>query len=83
MTMTEGAEYFMKTFRIPGPPRRIVDGMEAMMAEHYRRDVALKPGVKEYLEGLRGRGCRLGVATATAESPVPGVPCPPGGGRPL
>ena len=67
MTMTEGAEYFMKTFRIPGPPRRIVDGMEAMMAEHYRRDVALKPGVKEYLERLRGRGCRLGVATATAE----------------
>ena len=41
--------------------------MEAMMEEHYRRDVPLKPGVKEYLERLRARGCRLCVATATAE----------------
>ena len=67
MTMVEGAAYFMGTFHIPGPPQRIVDEMEAMMAEHYRRDVPLKPGVKAYLERLRGRGCRLCVATATAE----------------
>ena len=67
MTMLEGAAYFMDTFHIPGPPQRIVDEMEAMMEEHYRRDVPLKPGVKEYLECLRGRGCRLCVATATAE----------------
>ena len=68
MTMVEGAAYFMDTFHIPGPPQRIVDEMEAMMAEHYRRDVPLKLGVKAYLERLRGRGCRLCVATATAES---------------
>ena len=67
MTMLEGAAYFMDTFHIPGPPQRIVDEMEAMMEEHYRRDVPLKPGVKAYLERLRGRGCRLCVATATAE----------------
>ena len=67
MTMLEGAAYFMDTFHIHGPPQRVVDEMEAMMAEHYRRDVPLKPGVKAYLERLRGRGCRLCVATATAE----------------
>lgn len=67
MTMLEGAAYFMDTYHIPGPPQRIVDEMEAMMEEHYRRDVPLKPGVREYLERLRGRGCRLCVATATAE----------------
>ena len=68
MTMLEGAAYFMDTFRIPGPPQRIVDEMEAMMEEHYRRDVPLKPGVKAYLERLRERGCRLCVATATNEA---------------
>ena len=39
----------------------------ADVEEHYRSDVPLKPGVKAYLERLRGRGCRLCVATATAE----------------
>ena len=68
MTMLEGAAYFMDTFRIPGPPQRIVDEMEAMMEEHYRRDVPLKPWVKAYLERLRERGCRLCVATATNEA---------------
>ena len=68
MTMLEGAAYFMDTFHIPGPPQRIVDEMEAMMEEHYRRDVPLKPGVKAYLERLRERGCRLCVATATNEA---------------
>ncbi|MCI8869265.1 MAG: HAD family phosphatase [Lawsonibacter sp.] len=67
MTMTEGAEYFIRTYGIPGPPERVVAEMEAMMAERYRRDAALKPGAGEYLAALRARGCRLCAATATAE----------------
>ena len=67
MTMLEGAACFMDAFGIPGPPQRIVDEMEAIMDVRYRKDVDLKPGAKEYLERLRGRGCRLCVATATAE----------------
>ena len=68
MTMLEGAAYFMDTFHIPGPPQRIADEIEAMMEEHYRRDVPLKPGVKEYLERLRARGCS---AAWTASTPMP------------
>ena len=67
MTMLEGAACFMDAFGSPGPPQRIVDEMEAIMDVRYRKDVDLKPGAKEYLERLRGRGCRLCVATATAE----------------
>ena len=67
MTMLESAAYFMETFGIAGPAQRIVDEMEAIMDVRYRKDVDLKPGAKEYLERLRGRGCRLCVATATAE----------------
>ncbi|MFR8332632.1 MAG: hypothetical protein ACLU9S_09985 [Oscillospiraceae bacterium] len=65
----------MDAFGIPGPPQRIVDEMEAIMDVRYRKDVDLKPGAKEYLERLRGRGCRLCVATATAERcPAPASP---------
>ena len=67
MTMLEAAAYFMDLFSIPGPPERIVHEMEAVMEDHYRADVPLKPGVKEYLEGLKARGVRLCIATATAE----------------
>lgn len=67
MTMLESAAYFMETFGVPGPAQRIVDEMHAVMDSHYRNDVPLKPGVKEYLEELRGRGVRMCVATATAE----------------
>lgn len=67
MTMLEGAAYFMDAFGIPGPPECIVAEMEAMMDTHYRHDVPLKPGVKDYLEQLHRQGARLCVATATAE----------------
>lgn len=67
MTMLEGAAYFMDLFHIPGPPERIVREMEAVMEDHYRADVPLKPGMKEYLEQLKARGVRLCIATATAE----------------
>ena len=67
MTMTQGAVYFMETFGIPGPPERIVAEMEAVMDDHYRRDIPLKPGVREYLAAQRALGARLCVATATAE----------------
>lgn len=67
MTMAEAARHFIDCFGLTGPPEAIVGEMNAIMAEHYRRDVPLKPGVKDYLEALRGRGARLCVATATAE----------------
>lgn len=41
--------------------------MNAMMDAHYRTDIPLKPGVKEYLTMLRQNGVRMCVASATAE----------------
>lgn len=68
LTMLQSVQLFQDTFRIPGTPQSIVDEMNAVMDDHYRRDVPLKPGVKEYLLGLKARGCRLCVATATDEA---------------
>lgn len=67
MTMLEGATFLMETFGVEGPPERIIDEMHAVMEGHYRADISLKPGVQEYLAGLKKRGARMCVATATAE----------------
>lgn len=67
MTMLQSAALFQDRFGFSGTPESIVAEMEAVMDRHYRSDVPLKPGILEYLEALKARGCRLCVATATAE----------------
>ena len=67
MTMTESAALFIESFALSGTPESIAAEMNAVMDEHYRRDVPLKPGADRYLQALRSRGARLCVATATPE----------------
>lgn len=67
MTMLEGAAFLMETFGVDGPPERIIDEMHAVMENHYRTDIPLKPGIQDYLDRLKREGARLCVATATAE----------------
>lgn len=67
MTMTESAALFIREFDLPGTPESVAAEMNDMMDEHYRADIPLKPGVKEYLVSLRKKGVALCVASATAE----------------
>lgn len=64
MTMSESAALFQQEFGLNGDPEA---EMNAMMDEHYRNDIPLKPGVREYLQMLHNRGVRMCVASATAE----------------
>ena len=64
MTMSESAALFRAEFGLSGDPEA---EMNAMMEAHYRHDIPLKPGVREYLNKLHGRGVRMCVASATAE----------------
>lgn len=66
MTMSESAALFREEFGLPGSPREIADEMNGMIEGHYRTDIPLKAGVKDYLEALRRRGVKLCVASATA-----------------
>lgn len=68
MTTAESAQLFMDTFGIPGPVERVAEDINAVIENHYREDIPLKPGVVEYLDALREKGVRTCVATATAES---------------
>lgn len=67
MTMTESAALFIREFDLPGTPESVAAEMNDMMDAHYRADIPLKPGVKEYLVSLRKKGVTLCVASATAE----------------
>ena len=64
MTISESAALFQQEFDLSGNPEA---EMNAMMDAHYRNDIPLKPGVREYLQTLRSRGVRMCVASATAE----------------
>ena len=67
MTMTESAALFIEEYGLSGTAESIAAEMHAMMDEHYRRDIPLKPGVAAYLEALHRRGVTTCVASATAE----------------
>lgn len=64
MTMSESAALFKREFGLFGDPE---EEMNAMMDAHYRKDIPLKPGVREYLQLLHRRGVRMCVASATAD----------------
>ena len=67
MTMTDSAALFVQEYDLPGTAESVAAEMNAMMDEHYRKDIPLKSGVQEYLEVLRRKGVTMCVASATAE----------------
>ena len=67
MTMTESAALFIEEYGLSGTAESIAAEMNAMMDEHYRQDIPLKPGVQIYLEALHHKGVTMCVASATAE----------------
>ena len=67
MTMTESASLFIQEYDLPGTAESVAAEMNAMMDEHYRKDIPLKPGVHAYLEALHNKGVVMCVASATAE----------------
>ena len=64
MTMSESAALFQSEFDLHGD---IESEMNAMMADHYRNDIPLKPGAAKYLHTLHQTGVKMCVASATAE----------------
>lgn len=58
MTMSRSAALFQREFRLQDLPEQI----NAVMEEHYQRDIPLKPGAARYLLALHKRGVRMCVA---------------------
>ena len=67
MTMLESGALFIEAFDLPGTPESVAAEISGVMAEHYRTDVPMKEGVREFLEELKRSGVRMCIASATAE----------------
>lgn len=67
MTIKEAMSLFIRTFGLEGTPESLSAEANAMMERHYRDDIPLKPGVKEYIAALDRAGVQMCVASATAE----------------
>ena len=65
MTILESAALFVEVFGLPDRAEQVALEMNAMMADHYRRDIPLKRGVVDYLTRLRQAGVSMCVASAT------------------
>ena len=66
MSFTETAVYFKERFRLTQTLEEIKDCWNAMAFEKYEKEVPLKPGVKEFLDVLKQRGIRMGIATSNS-----------------
>ena len=65
LTMVESAQLFIREFGIPGTPEQIAGDINALMEEHYRTDVPLKPGAADFLARLRDAGVKMCIASST------------------
>lgn len=67
LTMSESSVLFVERFQLQRDAESVARDMNNMMDEHYKQDIPLKKGIKEYLEQLKASGVRMCVASATAE----------------
>jgi HAD superfamily hydrolase (TIGR01509 family) len=65
MSLSESAALFCDALELDCPPEEIVLAMGDLMDHHYQTDIPLRPGVREFLEKLRGDGVAMCVVTLT------------------
>lgn len=61
------AEYTIERFGFKDKPEQLMEIWDSMAREKYAKDVKIKPFVKEYLDYLKKKGMKIGVATASYE----------------
>lgn len=70
MSFSETAQYFKERFNLPDPIDVIKAEWNQMAWDKYGNEVPLKKGVIEFLEELRSRGIKTGIATSNSKELV-------------
>lgn len=70
MSLPEAARYYQTEYGVTLSVEEILDGINEIVTQFYREDAQVKKGIPALLEGLRARGVRMSVATATDRSLV-------------
>ncbi|MCD8083354.1 MAG: HAD family phosphatase [Clostridiales bacterium] len=73
MSFSETAIYFKREFHIPDSLEEIKQAWIDMSIEKYRCEVPLKKGVRRFLEYLKSRDIRMGIATSNGRDMVDAV----------
>lgn len=73
MSFTETAVYFRNRFGIPDSIEQIKHDWEEMSVDKYRCEVGFKPGAAAFLQAIRQRGIRTGIATSNGQKMVAAV----------
>jgi len=66
MSFSETAVYFKNTFQVPESLEEIKAEWIAMAKDKYTREVPFKPGARRFLQYLKARGIRTGIATSNS-----------------
>lgn len=70
MSFSETAEYFKQRFQLPDSIDKIKSDWNAMAWDKYANQVPLKAGVANFLELLRERDIKMGIATSNSRELV-------------
>lgn len=73
MGFTETAVYFQKRFALADPVEKIMEDWLLMARDKYREEVPLKQGAAAYLQMLRQRGMKIGIASSNSRELI--EPC--------
>lgn len=69
-SLTETAIYFKERFALPDSLEKIKQDWMDMAREKYRNQVPLKPGAREFLEMLKQKGIRTGIASSNGREMI-------------
>lgn len=62
--MTLGAKFFKEQFGLPEEIPEIVRGWRSPMGQHYRLNIPVRKGARDYIQRLREKGIKVCMATA-------------------
>lgn len=65
-SITQTAEYFIERFGFDDSPEDLKNIWNEMAKEAYKNKVPVKPGVFEFLEEIKNRNLKIGVATSNS-----------------
>lgn len=73
MSFSETAMYFKEHFQIPDSIEQMKSDWNAMAVDKYSHEVPFKPGAERFLDELKKRGIKIGIATSNSAELVKAV----------
>lgn len=67
LSFTQTAQYFKERFKISDSIETILKTWNAMALNHYKNNIKLKPGVKEFLDKLKYNNISISLATSNSQ----------------